>query len=111
MSMISDLVYRLRKESKSMGKYGIDYMATLLMRAAGTIEMLSEKVRTDRLQGEWVPFEYGDERWHKCTACGVADRYIEYVERSNGTTDKLVAIRNYCPNCGARMKGAGDETD
>lgn len=60
-------------------------------------------------QGEWVPFEYGDERWHKCTACGVADRYIEYVERPNGTTGKLVAIRNFCPNCGARMKGADDE--
>ena len=58
----------------------------------------------DRPQGEWVPFEYGDERWHKCTACGVADKYIEYVERPNGTTGKLVAIRNFCPNCGARMK-------
>ena len=58
----------------------------------------------DRPQGEWIPFEYGDERWHKCTACGVADRYIEYVERPNGTTGKLVAIRNFCPNCGARMR-------
>jgi hypothetical protein len=63
----------------------------------------------DRPQGEWVPFEYGDERWHKCTACGVADRYIEYVERPNGTTGKLVAIRNYCPNCGADMRGDNDE--
>ena len=60
-------------------------------------------------RGEWVPFEYGDERWHKCTACGVADKYIEYVERPNGTTGKLVAIRNFCPNCGARMKGVNDE--
>lgn len=58
----------------------------------------------DRPQGKWVPFEYGDERWHKCTACGVADRYIEYVERPNGTTGKLVAIRNYCPHCGADMR-------
>lgn len=63
----------------------------------------------DRPQGEWVPFEYGDERWHKCTACGVADRYIEYVERPNGTTGKLVAIRNYCPNCGADMRKGADD--
>lgn len=63
----------------------------------------ADKSDADRPQGEWVPFEYGDERWHKCTACGVADKYIEYVERPNGTTGKLVAIRNYCPNCGARM--------
>ena len=63
----------------------------------------------DRPQGEWVPFEYGDERWHKCTACGVADRYIEYVERPNGTTGKLVAIRNFCPNCGADMRERAGE--
>ena len=76
-----------------------------------TLECMDELMSmiADRPQGEWVPFEYGDERWHKCTACGVADRYIEYVERPNGTTGKLVAIRNYCPNCGARMKGADDE--
>lgn len=46
MSMISDLVDRLRVESKSMGRYGVDYMATLLARSADTIEMLSEKART-----------------------------------------------------------------
>ena len=40
-----------------------------------------ERGKADRPQGEWVLFEYGDEKWHKCTACGVADRYIEYVER------------------------------
>jgi len=67
-------------------------------------QLVSDVNEADRPQGEWVPFEYGDERWHKCTACGVADRYIEYVERPNGTTGKLVAIRNYCPNCGARMR-------
>ena len=77
-----------------------------------TLECMDELMAMieDRPQGEWVPFEYGDERWHKCTACGVADRYIEYVERPNGTTGKLVAIRNFCPNCGADMrKGKDDE--
>ena len=54
MSMISDLVERLRTEAKSMGTYGTDYMATLLTRSADTIEMLSEKVRADRPQG-WIP--------------------------------------------------------
>lgn len=70
-------------------------------------------------QGEWLPFEFGDERWHKCSCCGTADKYIEYVPRPNGTVGKLVSIRNFCPNCGARMfakdinvpnkKGADDE--
>ena len=54
MSMISELVEKLRVEAKSMGKYGTDYMATLLTRSADTIEMLSEKVRADRPQ-EWIP--------------------------------------------------------
>lgn len=52
MSMISELVDRLRAESKSMGKYGVDYMATLLARSADTIEMLSEKARADTPQTE-----------------------------------------------------------
>ena len=55
MSMISDLVDKLRVESKSMGKYGTDYMATLLMQASDTIVMLSEKARADRANGEWIP--------------------------------------------------------
>lgn len=77
--------------------------------AVFALDKAIEALSADRPQGKWVPFEYGDERWHKCTVCGVADRYIEYVERPNGTTGKLVAIRNYCPNCGARMKGADHE--
>lgn len=55
MSMISNLVDRLRAESKSMGKYGVDYMATLLMEASDTIIMLSEKARADRPQARWIP--------------------------------------------------------
>ncbi len=74
-------------------------------------EVIMSVPSADRPQGEWVPFEYGDERWHKCTVCGIADRYIEYVERPNGTTGKLVGVRNFCPNCGADMKGADDETE
>lgn len=53
MSMISDLVDRLRIESKSMGKYGVDYMATLLMQSADVIDMLSKKARATE-QG-WIP--------------------------------------------------------
>ena len=54
MSMINNLVNRLRAESKSMGKYGTDYMATLLMDASDTIIMLSEKARADRPTGKWI---------------------------------------------------------
>ena len=70
-----------------------------------------EKGKADRPQGEWLPFEFGDERWHKCSCCGTADKYVEYVPRPNGTVGKLVSIRNFCPNCGARMKGADDDSN
>ena len=46
----------------------------------------------DRVQGEWIK----DAEWwcvYKCSVCGE-------------TFDELT---NYCPNCGARMKGADDE--
>ena len=52
MSIISELVGELRAEAKSMGKYGVGYTATLLMRSADTIEMLSEKARGES-QADW----------------------------------------------------------
>ena len=63
MSMISELVDRLRAESKSMGKYGVDYMATLLARSADTIEMLSEKARADNLQSCFNCDHYEPKGW------------------------------------------------
>ena len=98
MSMIGELVDRLRRESKSMGKYGVDYMATLLMQASDTIIMLSEKARADRPQGEWEiyvvsPFDGEDCRCSNCGKTGCAPYW------------------NFCPNCGSRniTKGADDE--
>lgn len=45
---------------------------------------------TDRPQGEWIMCGWSI----RCSECGY---------------DMPFAIRNYCPNCGARMKGADDE--
>ena len=63
MSMISDLVDRLRAESKSMGRHGVDYMATLLARSADTIEMLSEKARTYTSQSCFNCDHYEPKGW------------------------------------------------
>ena len=48
--------------------------------------------KADRPQGEWIKIS---ERWFvfKCSVCG-------------NTFDELT---DFCPNCGARMKGADDE--
>ena len=100
MSMISDLVDRLRTESKSMGKYGTDYMATLLMQASTTIITLSEKARADRPQGKWlIEKTLYDNYNYRCSYC---DWY-----ECHAYSD--VEPYNYCPDCGARMKGADDD--
>ena len=114
MSMISDLVERLRTEAKSMGTYGTDYMATLLTRSADTIEMLSEKAREPK-RGEWIAvssydaFGGSEELWnahgnptafHYCSKCKAQSYVNEFGEE---------LLTDFCPNCGARMKGADDE--
>ena len=45
----------------------------------------------DRPQGEWIDDGFA----HRCSICGKQGVGIEYY--------------NYCPNCGAMMKGADDE--
>ena len=51
----------------------------------------------DRPQGEWIEQEDDYHHYWECSECGMGV----------GLDD----IRNYCPNCGARMKGADDEHD
>lgn len=53
--------------------------------------------------GEWEPYEFGDDTWHKCSVCGTADKYINIVVRKGFADVRLVSKRNYCPICGAKM--------
>ena len=60
------------------------------------------------VHGEWIPFEFGDYHWHKCSICGIADQYIITTIRSvNGEENSIdiEAVRNFCSNCGADMRG------
>ena len=84
--MISELVEELIDNADLHTKELHD----LMYRAAETIEILSEKVRADRPQGEWQ--NYKDE--HRCSECGevvIGDWYDD-------------EWYDYCPNCGAKMK-------
>lgn len=49
----------------------------------------------ENVHAEWLPYEFGTKRWHICSACGIADEYIN--EKG------LEAVRKYCPFCGAQM--------
>ena len=96
MSMISEQIEELRLMAE-MFVNGEPY-GNLLRRAANTIEMLSEKAREPK-HGEWiVHFDdlFPEESTEECSICH-AEQMI------NGNDD------NFCPNCGAHMKGADDE--
>ena len=53
--------------------------------------------------GKWLPYEFGDYHWHKCSSCGKAHKYIETFRRPGRKDCDVQSITNYCPNCGALM--------
>lgn len=79
----------------------------------------------DRPQGEWILLEprYSIEQkvyWNKeqaladtkgngarerrkCSCCGYTKSFMCHMK------DKQIKLWNFCPNCGAQMKGANDE--
>ena len=59
------------------------------------VEKVRKALSADRPQGEWVEQEDDYHHYWECSECGMGV----------GLDD----IRNYCPNCGAKMKGADDE--
>ena len=65
----------------------------------GVIEAEPTADVRENVHAEWLPYEFGTKRWHKCSACGIADEYIN--EKG------LEARREFCPHCGAQMDGKG----
>lgn len=68
---------------------------------AEVYKILQEMETEDRPQGEWIKFGLG--RGTRILFCTNCERRIE-VPLSQGDSNY-----DYCPNCGARMKGADDE--
>ena len=58
------------------------------------IELINAIPSADRLQGKWIDISEWYAPRQKCSIC-------ETVVDGYGS--------NYCPNCGAKMKGADDE--
>lgn len=50
-------------------------------------------VEPERKKGKWEPFDFP---WFRCSECG--------AERENE-----IFMENFCPNCGADMRGEKDE--
>ena len=89
-----------------MGTYGTDYMATLLTRSADTIEMLSEKVRADSTQGEWVE---SFKRIEVKRGAYIGAKFVHDGWSCSECSEVVEKRYPNCPYCLARMKGADDE--
>ena len=64
----------------------------------------------DRPQGEWFVFDGESDLYVdiKCSYCRKVYTVDSYKRDDIGFT---IEDLKFCPNCGARMKGADDETD
>lgn len=70
------------KESKEMGE-----LLTIIIH-----QTIDEQPTADvrpNVRGEWIPF---DVPWYKCSECGAVRENKSFME-------------NFCPNCGADMRG------
>ena len=78
-------------EAQSQG-YDVDSIEDFMPEAKA---WMNDAPSADRPQGEWIEQEDDYHHYWECSECGMGV----------GLDD----IRNFCPNCGARMKGADDE--
>ena len=80
---------------------------------ADMVRRLKESLSAETVQGEWVRCEgeikdwegniVGYFYWYECDQCGSRPPINEFTKQE--------WLSNFCPTCGARMKGADDETD
>ena len=64
----------------------------------------------DRPQGEWIEKNNGYDTTCECSVCHYRNFIPNYQVGSKYVCmDRYWFKRNFCPSCGARMKGADDE--
>ena len=87
------------------GQYGDEWFFMDTIENAPTIEA--------RPKGEWIWNENGMD-WGLgcwcCSECGMRNPYIGSGDNALLSNPHNWAGSKYCPNCGAQMKGADDDT-
>ena len=70
-------------------------------------KFIAELPSEDRPQGEWIEMGQNEDGTHnvKCNQCDSA-----YKMRGHAKSISTKLKYRFCPHCGARMKGADDET-
>lgn len=70
-----------------------------------------KELKADRPQGEWVldpdGMDWNIPAW-RCSRCGFVANYIGVEANGFGSNPMNWAGSNFCPNCGADMRGATD---
>lgn len=96
----------------SAEKLDIDYAKFLMLRRA--IKALPTVTPQEPKTGHWIEHEWKEMRekgYYRCSVCNYAyQRYTKGIRKSDvpyidGKEYTLRSIDNYCPNCGADMRG------
>ena len=102
--MSDDLIRRsdaIRALNREKSDWNCDYNVPI----DNCIKRLNKVKSADRPQGEWIdaeiPLESGGSM--PIQACNLCKTFYPLAYTGGG--------HRFCPNCGARMKGAYDETD
>ncbi len=98
----SDAIEAIKDNSFALGD---DYME---INGYGAIDDIRALPSADRPRGEWIDTTSG-EHW-KCSACGYRAPFWFNEENScEWSLDMSEWLSDFCPSCGARMKGADDD--
>lgn len=82
----------------------IEYLYENNVRGDLTIEQMAEAL--DRPQGEWVGYNADKEDWLRTDGTPI---FLVCGKCHETVMSNASAHWNFCPNCGARMKGANDD--
>ena len=64
----------------------------------------------ENVRGEWLPHPIkGNREWDVCSACGIGCKRREYGIHANGKKWVTEYNFNFCPNCGADMRGDNND--
>jgi len=86
-----------------------DYRDYILPEDIEAFNMAIEALKNERPKGHWIRHEHGS--WTFVNDKGERGGWIPDYECNLCGSRGWEYAMNFCPNCGARMKGADDEAD